>query len=50
VFNEPCKKGDAAVQAEWAEGTRSLIDTVRGAGGRNILLLDGLDRAPISWA
>ena len=48
LFNEPCKKGDAAVLVEWAKGMQNLIDTVRGRGARNILLLDGLDWARIT--
>lgn len=48
LFNEPCKKGDAAVQAEWATGMQTLIDAVRARGARNILLLDGLDWARIT--
>ena len=48
LFNEPCKKGDASVQAEWAKGMQSAIDAVRQAGARNILLLDGLDWARIT--
>jgi hypothetical protein len=48
LFNEPCKKGDAAVQAEWARGMQGLIDAIRARGSRNILLLDGLDWARIT--
>lgn len=48
LFNEPCKKGDAAVQAEWANGMQQLIDTVRKHGAGNMLLLDGLDWARIT--
>ncbi|HLG84783.1 MAG TPA: cellulase family glycosylhydrolase [Bradyrhizobium sp.] len=48
LFNEPCKKGDTSVQAEWAAGMQSLIDAVRARGAHNILLLDGLDWARIT--
>ena len=48
LFNEPCKKGDASVQAEWASGMQPLIDAVRRHGAGNILLLDGLDWARVT--
>ena len=42
LFNEPCKWRDADSQKEWARSMQMLIDTVRGVGSTNILLLDGL--------
>lgn len=42
LFNEPCKWGKPEVQKEWAQGMQPIIDAVRAAGAKNILLLDGL--------
>jgi len=42
LFDEPCKSMNAQSKAEWAQGMQKLIDTVRGLGSTNVLLLDGL--------
>lgn len=42
LFDEPCKWNKPETQREWAHEMQPLIDAVRQAGARNILLLDGL--------
>ncbi len=42
LFNEPCKSSKAQTKSEWAQSMQTMIDTVRGLGSTNILLLDGL--------
>ena len=42
LFDEPCKWMNNQTKAEWAHGMQNLINTVRGLGSTNILLLDGL--------
>lgn len=42
LFTEPCKWSNPDSQKEWARGMQSIIDAVRRAGAKNILLLDGL--------
>lgn len=49
LFNEPAPKGpDAAPQNDWPTwraGMQPIVDAVRQAGARNVILADGLDWA-----
>lgn len=42
LFNEPSDYANSQVKRAWAQSMQALIDTIRGLGAKNILLLDGL--------
>ncbi|MHB8812757.1 MAG: cellulase family glycosylhydrolase [Steroidobacteraceae bacterium] len=42
LFDEPCKWNKPETRTEWARETQAIIDAVRTAGARNILLVQGL--------
>jgi endoglucanase len=42
LFNEPCKSWNEQNKALWAQSMQALVNSVRGLGSTNILLLDGL--------
>lgn len=42
LFDEPCKWSNPDTRKQWAGPMQAAIDAARGAGARNILLVDGL--------